>query len=49
MAVRTTSLEIRAPRRGLHDITREVASAFVRMLNALRFYALSDEPSGGDD
>ena len=31
------------------DITREVASAFDRMLNALRFYALSDEPSGGDD
>ena len=24
-------------------------SAFDRMLNALRFYALSDEPSGGDD
>ena len=31
------------------DITREVASAFDRMLNALRFYALSDEPTGGDD
>ena len=33
------------------DITREVASAFDRMLNALRFYALSDEPggAGGDD
>jgi len=26
VAVRTTSLEIRAPRRGLHDITREVAA-----------------------
>lgn len=31
------------------DITREVASAFDRMLNALRFYALSDEPAGGDE
>jgi C4-dicarboxylate-specific signal transduction histidine kinase len=31
------------------DITREVASAFDRMLNALRFYALSDDPAGGDD
>ena len=31
------------------DITREVASAFDRMLNALRFYALSEEPAGGDD
>ena len=31
------------------DITREVASAFDRMLNALRFYALTDEPTGGDD
>jgi methyl-accepting chemotaxis protein len=31
------------------DITREVASAFDRMLNALRFYALSDETAGGDD
>jgi methyl-accepting chemotaxis protein len=33
------------------DITREVASAFDRMLNALRFYALNDEPgaAGGDD
>jgi C4-dicarboxylate-specific signal transduction histidine kinase len=30
------------------DITHEVASAFDRMLNALRFYALADE-SGGDD
>jgi len=26
------------------DITREVASAFDRLLNALRFYALDDEP-----
>ena len=31
------------------DITREVASAFDRMLNALRFYALADETSGGDE
>jgi C4-dicarboxylate-specific signal transduction histidine kinase len=32
------------------DITREVASAFDRLLNALRFYALADETSaGGDD
>src|SRR5258706_112507 len=31
------------------DITREGASAFDRMLDALRFYALSDEPTGGDD
>jgi len=32
------------------DITREVASAFDRLLNALRFYALTDETSaGGDD
>ncbi len=31
------------------DITREVASAFDRMLNALRFYALSDDATTGDD
>jgi len=31
------------------DITREVASAFDRMLNALRFYALADEASGGEE
>jgi C4-dicarboxylate-specific signal transduction histidine kinase len=32
------------------DITHEVASAFDRMLNALRFYALADEAgSGGED
>ncbi|HKY50567.1 MAG TPA: cache domain-containing protein, partial [Candidatus Limnocylindria bacterium] len=31
------------------DITREVASAFDRMLNALRFYALSDDASAGED
>jgi hypothetical protein len=29
------------------DITREVASAFDRLLNALRFYAFADEP--GED
>ncbi len=31
------------------DITREVASAFDRMLNALRFYALADEGAAGGD
>lgn len=31
------------------DITREVASAFDRMLNALRFYALADDAAGGDE
>jgi C4-dicarboxylate-specific signal transduction histidine kinase len=31
------------------DITHEVASAFDRMLTALRFYALADEGTGGDD
>ncbi len=31
------------------DITHEVASAFDRMLNALRFYALADESSGGEE
>ncbi len=31
------------------DITKEVASAFDRMLNALRFYALSEESSGGEE
>ena len=30
MAVRTTSLEIRAPRRGLHDITLEVAAVVAK-------------------
>lgn len=29
------------------DITREVASAFDRLLNALRFYALTDETAAG--
>lgn len=28
------------------DITREVASAFDRLLNALRYYAFADDPSG---
>lgn len=31
------------------DITREVASAFDRLLNALRFYALADETGAGGD
>ena len=31
------------------DITHEVASAFDRMLNALRFYALSDDATTGED
>ena len=31
------------------DITREVASAFDRMLNAIRFYALSDDATAGED
>ncbi len=31
------------------DITQEVASAFDRMLNALRFYAMADEASGGEE
>jgi len=31
------------------DITREVASAFDRLLNALRFYALADEGGAGAD
>src|SRR5439155_53420 len=31
------------------DITHEVASAFDRMLNALRFYALADEAGGGGE
>ena len=31
------------------DITHEVASAFDRMLNALRFYALADETGTGGE
>ena len=39
--------DLRAARfetRHADDITREVASAFDRLLSALRFYALADEP-----
>ena len=31
------------------DITHEVASAFDRMLNALRYYALADQPGTGGE
>lgn len=51
-AVSTGDVELAAARfdtRAGDDITREVASAFDRMLNALRFYALSDDPAGGDE
>ncbi len=51
-AVSTGDVDLRVARfdtRAGDDITREVASAFDRMLNALRFYALSDESAGGDD
>ena len=52
-AVSTGDVDLRIAQfdtRAGDDITREVASAFDRMLNALRFYALSDEPgTGGDD
>jgi C4-dicarboxylate-specific signal transduction histidine kinase len=51
-AVSTGDVDLAAARfdtRAGDDITREVASAFDRMLNALRFYALSDEPAGGDE
>ena len=51
-AVSTGDVDLAAARfdtRSGDDITREVASAFDRMLNALRFYALSDESAGGDD
>lgn len=51
-AVSTGDVDLRVAqfdtRRG-DDITREVASAFDRMLNALRFYALTDDPAGGDE
>src|SRR5438874_5150567 len=49
-AVSTGDVDLRVANfdtRAGDDITREVASAFDRMLNALRFYALAD--SGGDD
>lgn len=49
-SVSTGDVDLRAAhfetRRG-DDITREVATAFDRLLNALRFYALADEP--GDE
>ena len=51
-AVSTGDVDLRVAEfdtRAGDDITREVASAFDRMLNALRFYALSEEPAGGDD
>ncbi len=52
-AVSTGDVDLRVAKfdtRTGDDITREVASAFDRMLNALRFYALADEASaGGDD
>lgn len=51
--VSTGDVDLRAARfdtRKGDDITREVASAFDRLLNALRFYALTDETgAGGDD
>ena len=51
-AVSTGDVDLRIAsfdtRRG-DDITREVAAAFDRMLNALRFYALSDDASGGEE
>ena len=51
-AVSTGDVDLRVAEfdtRAGDDITREVASAFDRMLNALRFYALSEESAGGDD
>ena len=51
-AVSTGDVDLRVARfdtRSGDDITREVASAFDRMLNALRFYALADEGARGDD
>ena len=51
-AVSTGDVDLRVAEfdtRAGDDITREVASAFDRMLNALRFYALSEDPAGGDD
>ena len=51
-AVSTGDVDLRVAEfdtRAGDDITREVASAFDRMLNALRFYALSEETAGGDD
>jgi methyl-accepting chemotaxis protein len=51
-AVSTGDVDLRVARfdtRSGDDITREVASAFDRMLNALRFYALADEGAGAED
>ncbi len=52
-AVSTGDVDLRVARfdtRSGDDITREVASAFDRMLNALRYYAFADEGgAGGDD
>ncbi len=51
-AVSTGDVDLRVARfdtRSGDDITREVASAFDRMLNALRFYALADDTTGGED
>lgn len=51
-AISTGDVDLRVARfdtRTGDDITREVAAAFDRMLNALRFYALSDDAAGGDD
>ena len=51
-SVSTGDVDIRAAhfetRKG-DDITREVASAFDRLLNALRFYALADETGAGGE
>jgi len=50
--VSTGDVDLRYARFDTHsgdDITREVASAFDRMLNALRFYALSDDATAGED
>jgi C4-dicarboxylate-specific signal transduction histidine kinase len=50
--VSTGDVDLRSARFDIHsgdDITREVASAFDRMLNALRFYALADEATPGED
>src|SRR5213592_766669 len=50
--VSTGDIDLREARfdtRSGDDITHEVASAFDRMLNALRFYALSDQPGAGGE
>jgi len=51
-AVSTGDVDLRVAKfdtRTGDDITREVASAFDRMLNALRFYALADDATGGEE